>query len=674
MIADPADPDNVSRRIQIQKFTMGMLDRAGITDSRARELAIQTNLTAAHKGVITALLASPGGAVAAGEYFNIVTGEILQSERAAIINSITEGSVLQQGQKLSDQILAVGGTPEEQVARAKALSGVTPETRKETVRLLDVQHARDARARKIAKGEAAADVWKWLADGKPLNQYPASNGQESAKRWELVVSDGTLLASMQNKEKKNALGELFASQTDGKTAAAFGKLTRREQVDFNLESIRHKLTEGEWKSLVRKQESAKAALDSKAEKASTYNTGYTALIKAAPTKALREWRTSKAKSKARETMQEAESDLDTFILDFFDRTGNMPDVPTVKEEAARIMMQFTADAPGRAFSGLVASASGVAADISELSEADRAVVTIPEGNITRAFRAELVKTIQEVSTQYPELRLKADKYLLENLAGAIRAEDRPRQMRLLGLTEKRLRELGQKKTIAVEDKAVAKASDALRPRRVLEQKSTVKDIADIIAGRDVREPKKRLKKLEDQERLGRELARLPKQKKAKLAIENKAVSAAPPGLRGQTVTVEGEVDVGGNNNPGNIRATDIPWDGKTGSKNGFEVFDTPESGVRAMGKLLQTYESKHGLNTVEGIISRYAPPLENPTESYISFVKENLGIERDTEISTQDRSMLSLLVQSMIRFEGHKNFDKEIIHAGIGRLSFSGDT
>src|SRR3569623_2606085 len=76
-----------------------------------------------------------------------------------------------------------------------------------------------------------------------------------------------------------------------------------------------------------------------------------------------------------------------------------------------------------------------------------------------------------------------------------------------------------------------------------------------------------------------------------------------------------------NNNPGNIRKTATDWRGEVvGSDSAFETFATPEAGIRALAVLLRNYQRKYGLRAVRAIITRYAPPSENYTESYVSAV------------------------------------------------------
>jgi len=77
-----------------------------------------------------------------------------------------------------------------------------------------------------------------------------------------------------------------------------------------------------------------------------------------------------------------------------------------------------------------------------------------------------------------------------------------------------------------------------------------------------------------------------------------------------------------NNNPGNIRRNGDPWQGlaETQGDKEFFTFATPVYGIRALARTLITYQDRHGLRTIRQIISRWAPPVENDTESYVKAV------------------------------------------------------
>ena len=79
------------------------------------------------------------------------------------------------------------------------------------------------------------------------------------------------------------------------------------------------------------------------------------------------------------------------------------------------------------------------------------------------------------------------------------------------------------------------------------------------------------------------------------------------------------------NNPANIRwSSKNAWKGLKGNNNGFCEFYDITYGLRALCLLLKRYIRSYGLNDVESIISRFAPPSENNTCNYIYYVREFL--------------------------------------------------
>lgn len=94
-----------------------------------------------------------------------------------------------------------------------------------------------------------------------------------------------------------------------------------------------------------------------------------------------------------------------------------------------------------------------------------------------------------------------------------------------------------------------------------------------------------------------------------------------------------------NNNPGNLRRSRDKWLGLSATQTDPEYwqFDRPEYGLRAMGVVLLNYAARHGLRTVRGIVGRYAPEHENPTDSYIANVAGRLRVGPDDVIDVAGR-------------------------------------
>lgn len=131
-----------------------------------------------------------------------------------------------------------------------------------------------------------------------------------------------------------------------------------------------------------------------------------------------------------------------------------------------------------------------------------------------------------------------------------------------------------------------------------------------------------------------------------------------------------------NNNPGNLRASGERWQGQTGSDGQFVTFDTPEAGIRALARTLLTYQ-QHGINTVEGIVNRWAPPTENDTAAYVRTVAGAIGLEPTTPLDLHDAQTLQQLATAIIHHEnGRQPYSESVIRAGVeaalGRPSAEG--
>jgi hypothetical protein len=127
-----------------------------------------------------------------------------------------------------------------------------------------------------------------------------------------------------------------------------------------------------------------------------------------------------------------------------------------------------------------------------------------------------------------------------------------------------------------------------------------------------------------------------------------------------------------NNNPGNIDFNPRNnWKGQVGiedapasGKARFAKFDSPENGIRALAVLLINYQRK-GFNTINKIVSRYAPSHENKTDKYAENVSRWTGIPEDKVLQPDD---LFPLVTAMIRQEcGFIPYHTRIIAEGIRR-------
>lgn len=122
-----------------------------------------------------------------------------------------------------------------------------------------------------------------------------------------------------------------------------------------------------------------------------------------------------------------------------------------------------------------------------------------------------------------------------------------------------------------------------------------------------------------------------------------------------------------NNNPGNIRLTDIEWRGEVPAtlKNDteFEEFISPLFGVRAMARILKKGAGA-GRDTVRKIITRWAPPSENDTAAYIRSVSRRVELAPDAPINF-DEKLPDLLDAIIVHENGSNPYADQLLFEAI---------
>ena len=124
-----------------------------------------------------------------------------------------------------------------------------------------------------------------------------------------------------------------------------------------------------------------------------------------------------------------------------------------------------------------------------------------------------------------------------------------------------------------------------------------------------------------------------------------------------------------NNNPGNIDRDGTAWQGLAADQSSdprFCVFVDAQHGIRALALVLLTYQEVHDLDTIRGVISRWAPAVENDTEAYISAVTGRTGIGADTVIDLRHLPVARLVVAAIIAQENADYaYPPEVLDAGL---------
>lgn len=122
------------------------------------------------------------------------------------------------------------------------------------------------------------------------------------------------------------------------------------------------------------------------------------------------------------------------------------------------------------------------------------------------------------------------------------------------------------------------------------------------------------------------------------------------------------------NNPGDLEIG-IAWDGLSTitSDNPFCVFVSPVWGFRALAIDLHTKWAVDGLRTITAIITKFAPPSENPTAAYIRAVSISMGTSPDVTLNLNDFAQLRSMCKAMATFEaGSWMFSPKHLSRGVG--------
>ena len=126
-----------------------------------------------------------------------------------------------------------------------------------------------------------------------------------------------------------------------------------------------------------------------------------------------------------------------------------------------------------------------------------------------------------------------------------------------------------------------------------------------------------------------------------------------------------------NNNPLNIRHNSDKFVGEvSGSDKSFKTFDTMAHGYRAAFVTLHTYLTKYKRDTIEKIITAWAPPEDNnDTESYIRAVEKESGIPRSWKLTQKHSEAYILIVAAMSKVENGVAADMAEVKRGFALQS-----
>lgn len=121
-----------------------------------------------------------------------------------------------------------------------------------------------------------------------------------------------------------------------------------------------------------------------------------------------------------------------------------------------------------------------------------------------------------------------------------------------------------------------------------------------------------------------------------------------------------------NRNPGNIRRSQVRYKGEVRPSRDpeFKEFESLAWGYRAIFVLLDTYRIRYGIDTIRGMISRWAPPSENHTDAYVRAVVRRTGIAEERPLDTRDRRTMIPLAAAISQVENGVAADMKAVEQG----------
>lgn len=121
-----------------------------------------------------------------------------------------------------------------------------------------------------------------------------------------------------------------------------------------------------------------------------------------------------------------------------------------------------------------------------------------------------------------------------------------------------------------------------------------------------------------------------------------------------------------NRNPGNIRRSQVRYKGEVRPSRdpAFKEFESTTWGYRAIFVLLDTYRIRYGIDTIRGMIARWAPPSENPTDAYVRSVVRLTGIAEDRPLDTRDRRTMIPLAAAISQVENGVAAEMDAVEQG----------
>ena len=268
-----------------------------------------------------------------------------------------------------------------------------------------------AEAREL-EAQAKDNAWSMVASGaNPDSFSPATKAM-------LGGSYNSMRLMHKNLQKRDSP---YAENSDKVALAKALALPDAEMVELDLAPLKPKMTEGDYASLVGRQDKARNALREQAADPKMSGSIERSLKRYAPF--AMKWGSSKNTDPQRATQNLARDVMYEWASDFVTQNKRKPTEEEIRSQAALQMVEVEAD-PNYwvypdTFKGFEAG---------DLTEEQKAVAKVPYDTINR-------RVLDDIVGQLEALGVEPTEDLVEQLSGAAAVGDRPRALTLLGIRE-----------------------------------------------------------------------------------------------------------------------------------------------------------------------------------------------------------------------------------------------
>lgn len=323
---DPAKLKEAEAKI---RSTLGRSAADNGWSGEEKEQQIEAEVSRMHKNVIDRMLVQNQGN-GARAYLEANRNEIDGGDIIGIEKSVKVGVVAEDGQRGTDEIMALD-LPETE-ALAKARSQYSGKQRDEIVKRLKIRYGEAESIASSNNKQLLQSGWQKISQGgTPDDLTPQelnAAGRQVDSMW-----------TMAKNSKSRGKGFALSSET-GVVQEWLGK-TDAEIADEDITHLMPEMTEGDWNKVVKRKNDAERAIKELKDRPGQGATVERLLKEFAP----KNWNVGlkSASAERRAQAQRSRDNMNAFIGNVIEKTGKLPTDGDMRKEAARIMMQVKTD-------------------------------------------------------------------------------------------------------------------------------------------------------------------------------------------------------------------------------------------------------------------------------------------------------------------------------------------